>query len=367
LIRRASLAVAGLATILLGGCGGSSAIPTTGVSASLGAKDIPAIKPPAFVPGPLDGQSTPRDAALRRPLGIMVENYAPDSRPQAGLAAASTVVETLAEEGVTRFLAIYLEKDATKVGPVRSTRMYFDRWAAGFHSILAHVGGNDDAQALLWHLPSVFNVDENRWEVNLNDTGTPLFWRSHDRPAPHNMYTSTYKLRAYAGRNHQNWAYNGAYLLHKQPVPLAHRGYAGSISIAYTEPLYRTPNPQYGVRYVYDRASNTYLRTMGGKPHIDANTGLPLRPANVVLMLTGAASADPAAGITLESINIPTLGQGTAWYFRDGTVMRGTWRQPNQFAPLRFYDRRGAQVAFNPGQTWIEVVPPSSPHSWSFR
>jgi hypothetical protein len=119
------------------------------------------------------------------------------------------VVETLAEEGVTRFLAIYLEKDATKVGPVRSTRMYFDRWAAGFHSILAHVGGNDDAQALLWHLPSVFNVDENRWEVNLNDTGTPLFWRSHDRAAPHNMYTSTYKLRAYAGRNHQNWAYNG--------------------------------------------------------------------------------------------------------------------------------------------------------------
>lgn len=367
MIRRASLAVAGLATLLLAGCGGSPAIPTTGVSASLGAKGIPAIKPPAFVPGPLDGQSTPRNAALRRPLGIIIENYAPESRPQAGLAGASTVVETLAEEGVTRFLAIYLEKDAAKVGPVRSTRMYFDHWAAGFHSILAHVGGNDDAQALLWHLPSVFNVDENHWEVNLNITGTPLFWRSHDRLAPHNMYTSTYKLRAYADRNHQDWIYTGAYLLHKRPAPLAQRGYAGSISIAFTEPLYGTSNPEYGVRYVYDRASNTYLRTMGGKPHIDANTGLPLRPANVVMMLTGAAGPDPAAGITPESIIIPTLGQGTAWYFRDGTVMRGTWRQPNQFAPLRFYDRRGAQVAFNPGQTWIEVVPPSSPHSWSFR
>ena len=39
--------------------------------------------------------------------------------------SASTVFETLAEGGVTRFMAVYLEHDARKVGPVRSTRMYF--------------------------------------------------------------------------------------------------------------------------------------------------------------------------------------------------------------------------------------------------
>jgi len=106
---------------------------------------------------------------------------------------------------------------------------------------------------------------------------------------------------------------------------------------------------------------------MGGVPHIAQNTGVQLRPANVVVMQTRDAQPDPNAGPTPESILIPTLGSGTAWFFRDGTVSRGTWHQANQFAPLRFLDRGGRQIAFNPGQTWIEAVPASSKATWSFR
>jgi hypothetical protein len=357
--------VLGCLTLAVAGCGGSPS--SSSVTASLGAKELPAINLPANIPGPLNGQSTPRALALRRPLAVIVENYAPDSRPQSGLGAASTVIETLAEGGVTRFMAIYLENDAAKVGPVRSTRLYFDHWAAGFHAILGHVGGNDDAQALLWHLSKVLNIDENRWEKNLYDTGTPLFWRTQDRVAPHNLYTSTYKLRAYADQNHQDWTYTQAYLPHKSPAPLAGRGHSGSISIVFENPLYPQDNPEYDVSYQYDRASNTYLRVMGGTPHIDQSTGTQLRPANVVIMQTKDATTDPNAGPTPQSILIPTLGAGTAWYFRDGTVQQGSWQQTNQYAPLRFLDRRRRQVSFNPGQTWIEVVPASSRATWQFR
>jgi hypothetical protein len=335
------------------------------VSSVLGAKSLPAINPPPYIPGPLDGQSTPRALALRRPLAVIVENYAPDSRPQSGLAPASMVIETLAEGGVTRFMALYLEKDATKVGPVRSTRMYFDHWAEAFHSILTHVGGNDDAQNLLWTARSVFNIDEQHWEISLYNTGTNLFWRSTDRVAPHNMYVNTRVLRGYAIQHGQNWAYQQAYILHKHPAPLAQRGRVSSIDIGFEDPLYPHPDSDYAVHYAYDRATNTYLRFMGGQPHIDTNTGKPLRPANVIAVQTGPAVADPNAGPTPESILIPTVGSGPAWYFRDGTVVRGTWQQKNQYAPLRFYDRRGRQVAFNPGQTWVEVVPPSS--TWSYH
>ena len=221
-----------MACLALAGCGGSS---TASLGTSLGAKSIAAIKPPPYLPGPLDGYSTPRARALRRPLAVVVENYAPDSRPQSGLSRASMVIETLAEGGVTRFMAVYLENDAAKVGPVRSTRMYFDRWAAGFHAILAHVGGNDDAQAWLWHLPNVFNIDENRWEKSLYDTGTPLFWRASDRAAPHNMYVSTYGLRAYANRNKQDWTYTGASFPHKTAAPLKQRGHRTTIDIKICE------------------------------------------------------------------------------------------------------------------------------------
>ncbi len=364
-IRALSIALAGLAGVLLTACGGGAA--TTQVSASIGAKSLPSIKPPAFIPGPFDGQSTARNLALRRPLAVILENYSPDSRPQAGLAAASTVIETLAEGGVTRFMAVYLEHDASKVGPVRSTRIYFDHWAAGLHAILSHVGGNDDAQRQLWLLPKIFNIDENRWEVSLYNTGTPLYWRSQDRVAPHNMYTSTYKLRQYAAGKKENWAYTGAYFLHKAPKPLKARGHSTVLSIAFANPLAPTPISDYGVKYVYNRTSNTYLRYMGGTPHVDANTHQALRPSTVIVMQTGPATSDPYAGITPESIQIPTIGTGTAWYFRDGTLSRGTWQQRNQNSPLEFLDRGGKEAALNPGQTWIEVVPPSSRITWTVR
>jgi hypothetical protein len=98
---------------------------------------------------------------------------------------------------------------------------------------------------------------------------------------------------------------------------------------------------------------------------VDADTHRQLRPANVIVMQTRDAVPDPNAGITPESILIPVVGSGPAVFFRDGKAQRGTWRQPNQFAPLQFFDRQGRQAAFNPGQTWIEIVPSSSP--WSFH
>lgn len=362
MIRRLSIVAALCGAVALAGCGSSSSAAS---STPLGAKSIPAIQLPAYVPGPLDGQSTPRALALRRPLAVMVENYDPDSRPQSGLSAASLVVESLAEDGITRFMALYLEHDAPKVGPVRSTRVYFDRWASAYHAILAHVGGNDDAQHELWNLRSVFNIDENKWEISLTNTGTPLFWRGADRIAPHNMYVGTAKLRAYAARQHQNWAYEQAYLLHKRPATLHNRGHTSSISVTFTNPLNPSPQPSYDVQYRYQRASNTYLRIMGGSPHIDPATGKALQPANIIVMKTGPAFADLNAGITPQSIVISNLNAGKALYFRDGVVQVGTWRQKDQFAPLRFYDRGGRPVSFNPGQTWLEVLPSQCSVSWS--
>ena len=337
--------------------------PTLPLSASLGARPLPDVHLPTSLPGPLDGEVVPRSLALRRPLAVIVDNYAPDARPQSGLSQASVVIETLTEGGITRFMAIYLEKDASSVGPVRSSRVYFDRWAGAFHAILVHVGGNDDAEALLWHLPSVFQVDAGPWRPAYP------FWLSGDRFPPYNVYTSTSIIRADAERLHQDWDYAQAFFPHKRPAPLSRRGHAGSLSISFVDPLlaYIPANPDYTVRYDFDRTTDTYLRTMGGAPHVDGATHQPLRAANVVVMLTGPAVADQHAGPTAESILIPTIGSGVAWYFLDGTVTAGRWEQRDQLAPLRFLDRHGRPIAFNPGQTWIEVLPKYSTAGWNFH
>jgi hypothetical protein len=296
----------------------------------------------------------------------MIENISPNSRPQSGLGAASTVIETLAEGGITRFMAIYLEHDAAKVGPVRSTRVYFNDWAAGFHSILAHVGGNDDAQAGLFQLRDIFNIDEMKWQKSLFDTGTSLFWRSTDRVAPHNMYAGTNKLRAYAAQNGQDWTYTQANLPHKQLAPYSQRGHAASISVNFVDPLNPQVQSDYSVRYVFNRGSDTYTRFMGGAPHVDVATGKTITPTNVIIMRTGNGTPDYRAGSS-DSILLPTIGSGPAWYFRDGKVLAGRWQQQNVNAPLYFHDLRGRPVAFNPGQTWIEVAPSTTGLSWQSR
>jgi Protein of unknown function (DUF3048) N-terminal domain/Protein of unknown function (DUF3048) C-terminal domain len=340
------------------------------VPVSFSLQPLPAMEPPVTLPGPLTGTIVPRSQALQRPLAVIVDNYAPDARPQWGLGRASIVFETLAEGGITRFMALYLEHDASKVGPVRSTRLYFDRWAAAFHAILAHVGGNDDAQALLWDLPRVFNLDQSPWEkLPLMTSRENPYWRISSRYAPYNVYVNTYKARSYAASRHQDWTYLGATLPHKRPAPLSQRGHPGSLSIFFVDPLYSfiPANPDYVVRYDFDPTTDTYLRTQGGKRTIDAATHKPLRPANVIVMFVGVATPDANAGPTLESLFIPTIGSGTAWYFRDGQFLTGTWQQRDQSAPLRFLDAHKQPIALNLGQTWIEVLPQYSTATWSPR
>ena len=77
---------------------------------------------------PLNGEKYSKEQKnwweKHRPLGIMIENHQ-ESRPQSGLNAADVIYESVAEGGITRYLAVYYCNDAGIVGPVRSARTYF--------------------------------------------------------------------------------------------------------------------------------------------------------------------------------------------------------------------------------------------------
>jgi hypothetical protein len=321
--------------------------------------------PSAMVAGPLNGLPTPRVNAARRPVAVTIDNYFPDARPQSGISDASVVFETMVEGGFTRLMAVYLEHDPSVVGPVRSTRIYFDDWAAAYHAILAHVGGNDDADAQLWQMRPVFNMDQGTDALGLTDK---YFWRAGNRPPPDNMYTDIAKLRAYAAGRGQNWRYKQATLPHTSAAALRARG-KGMLSISFVDPNYPwvPPLSNYMVQYRFDPASDSYARIDGGKPVVDAASHATIRGQNVVVMHLGAGAADLAAGTTIDAVSIPVVGSGPADYYRDGHVKHGTWRQKDALAPLQFYDRRGGLQRFNPGQTWIEGLPQHSTATWSSR
>ncbi len=116
-----------------------------------------------------------------------------------------------------------------------------------------------------------------------------------------------------------------------------------------------SPGSDYAVRWEYDAATNSYLRTMGGLPHNDGVTGERLTARNVAVQF---AVLRPS-GVKAYNI-IDTVGDGAAVIFRDGIAIEGSWRKESEAGRTRFYDAAGSEIAFNRGVTWIEVVPVDS-------
>jgi len=292
-------------------------------------------------------------------MAIIVENYDPDSRPQTGLNYASLVFETVAEDGITRFMAVYLENQAPLVGPVRSARVYYDAWANGMHDIFVHAGGNDDALAELFVLHNIQDLNEVAFEDANYIAHVPFFIRSTDRVAPHNLYTIPAQVLLYLRSQHKQLSGNFPDSLpHQNPAAPFHRPHGGVLDLNFS-------GPGYEVEYQYDHATNRYLRFMGGVPHVDAVTGHQLAPSNVVVLAASIAS-DPKAGVSNPgAVYVQDTGVNKAYYFRDGKEFKGTWRKTRGSSPLELLDSHGRPFRLVPGQTWIEVLPSTGGMTWT--
>lgn len=305
---------------------------------------------PGLLPGPLTGLPTARALATRRPLAVVIDNFFLDARPQAGLSRASVVFEAPVEGGITRLLAIYLEDDAPTVGPIRSTRPYFVAWAASFHSVLVHAGGSPAALRLLHTIPE---VDDLEALARGSD-----FHRVTDKPAPHNLFSSTQAVRAAAQRKGIDSPLPFTFSAHKSEALLSRRGRAKSIRVDFSTPSVASP-AAYAVSYRYLRRRNVYVRAQGGIPFVDSTTNRPITTKNVVILFAGDT---PIPNDPLQRVTVQTTGSGRALYFRDGHVVRGFWRKRSISSALVFLDSSGATVSLDRGNSWIEAVPPGGVH-----
>jgi hypothetical protein len=292
---------------------------------------------PTTVPSPLSGY--PVDPALaKRPVtGVMIENSV-FARPQSGLQAAGAVFEAVAEGGITRFLALFQDSTPQYVGPVRSLRPYYIDFAAPFQASIAHVGGSPEA------LKEVRNGSYRDIDQFFNSA---YYWRQNTRPAPHNVYTSFAKLDAL---NHSK-GYNSSLFTSWPRKPEAKQ----AVPTAKTIDL-QISSPDYYAHYDYDAASNSYLRSEGGAPHLNLlgpndKSGVRLQP-KVVVGLVMAYRIEPDG---LHSAYADS-GSGAAYVFQDGGVTVGTWEKAGTTSQIAFKDSTGLPIKLNAGQTWLTIV-----------
>lgn len=303
--------------------------------------EAPAIKttPPkeTRVEAPLTGELVDPAVAEKRVLAVVIENH-PDARPQSGYNEADIVYETLAEGGITRTLALFQSKDGKEIGPVRSARDYFIEWLSGFNGIFAHVGGSSTALATI---ASAKIPDLNQF------ANGSYYWRSNDRYAPHNVYTTSEKLYSAAkARGYEVVGAPKAFLFKKDALE-ADRPATQAVTVDFSGPLFQ-------VTYKYDPKTNTYGRSVAGVAAKDKNTGIQIAPKNVIVEYTSISPYVNAAGE--QAVRIATTS-GSGVLFQDGKSTPINWNKASRSTRTVYTDTTGKEIQLNRGQTWIETVP----------
>ncbi len=333
--------IGGLAAVVIGG-GAAMAFGVFGEKPQATVVKVIKKEPPKpkTLPSPLTGIQVAPELAERPITAVVIENHT-DARPQSGLQDAGVVYEALAEGGITRFLAFFLDQKPKEIGPVRSVRTYFVDWALEFNAPVAHVGGNIDALDLIGPL-KMKNMDQF---ANGN-----YFYRTSDRYAPHNMYTTTEKLDALEKKlgYDDKSDFTPSPRVAKEKTGAAATADHPNIHINYSYNGYQ-------VDYQYAATTNDYARLLAGKPHIDRNTGQQIHVKNVVIQYMPTTYGKTR--INEQTVIMATPGSGKAVVLRDGTAIEGTWTKANHSTRTKFLDATGKEIPLNPGNTWYSIVP----------
>lgn len=361
-------ALAGLiAAVLVAGCGpvaGPTSQPSTAVTRTTVAPSAPApASPPPASPMPsasptpaptpsgppappepadLDGLLVAPELAHRLPLAVMIDD-ARAARPQSGFNAASIVYQATADGFETRYMLVFQERDSPDVGPVRSARFFLAQWASEIRAAIGHYGGDRRTRRHIRANPRMFT------DVDGITRGNPAYHRTRSRPAPHNAYGSTASIRRVALVLGAPAVMSAR--LHRRPfldpAPLVERAASQRIGIPYRTNI---------ITYRFDRASDSYLRSVDGRAQIDPADGKRVTATNVIVLFQ-KFRIDRRIEPGHSRPDITTLGSGKALVFREGRVIKARWRKSGDTGPTIIQTLDGHEISLVRGRIFIQVVP----------
>ncbi|MCW1971149.1 MAG: DUF3048 domain-containing protein [Anaerolineae bacterium] len=332
----------------------STSAPASGAAPTITANTakIPNAAPVAALPGgtnPFTG--LPLDAARlnRRPVFIKVANTA-EVRPQSGLSSADVVFEHLTEGDITRYAALYLGNDSSKVGSVRSCRLIDVELPAIFDAGLVCSGTSPGVKPVI--RDSIAHKD-NRTMISdfgpyecLSPCSTLPMFRSSETVAPHNLFGTTIGARKELdsrGKNtpsgFRSWSFDAA-------AP-ANGVAANQVSIPYRS---GTVGWTYG--------NGAYTRNLFGAVQTDRANGKAIAVSNVIIMYVNHVFTDIVEDTTgAKSIQIQLWNQGPVTIVRDGVAIDGQWQRHAAQNSLVFVDPSGNHIPLKPGNSWVQFVP----------
>lgn len=284
----------------------------------------------------LTGEMVPVEQGNRRPLAVMMSNDK-ESLPQYGINRAGVVYEAPVEGSMNRYMAIIEDYDnLERIGSVRSCRTYYTYFAREFDAIYAHFGQSNFAE------PYLKNVDN----INgLEGIGNTAFYRSTDKKAPHNAYTSGSRITQSIEKLGYRTDYDESYDGHFQFMTGDEQFTPDSEDAYKVVPGYPMNNPW----FEYQAKEGVYHRFQYGEHH-KGDEGI-IAVKNIIFQYVeyGYYATTPYL-----NINVHTGHEG--FYFTNGKYEKITWEKDGEFGVTHYYDLDGNEIKLNKGKTWICII-----------
>ena len=296
-----------------------------------------------MVRNPVTNEWIDQSLENQRPIAVMYNNVTA-ALPQANISKADLIYECNVEGSLTRLMCIFKDwKGLEKIGPVRSCRDYYVYWALEWDGIYCHFGG-----------PKLY-VDFILGQDYVNHLdGTYLdgsaYFRTSDRKAPHNAYTSgegiAKALKQYDYSETYTSNYEGEHFTfasESNPVTLDN-----GVSATHVEPGYTINKPV----FTYNESDGLYYREQYGAPHVDQLTGDQVAVKNIILQYTYHEVRDAKGYLAFKDHD---KGRG-GYYITNGKAIPITWEKSSDFSPTTYYDESGNEITLNTGKTFICII-----------
>ena len=292
----------------------------------------------------LTGKYIKAEDAKRRPYAVMINNIQ-DAIPQYSISKADVIYESPVEGSITRMMAIFQKPDKLKrIGSVRSCRIYFAYMSNEWDSIYVHYGQSKYAKKYL-HTKQIDNICS--WN------GEGAFYRTSDKPAPHNCYAF--------GKG-----------LNKQRKKLKYRknhkdSYEGHFKFADIDKPYEIEDPNAkdaskkvvvgynynNAYYKYNEDNKKYYRYQYGEKHIDkAFNNKQLSCTNIIIQYVKTVLYPDG-----KSLKMTQKGDGKGWYVTHGKAIKITWHKDKKKTGVtKYYDMNGEEITLNNGKTFVQIV-----------
>lgn len=289
-----------------------------------------------------------------RPIAVMMPTDKA-AQPSYGISRADILYEIMEEGNISRQMAIIPNwQGMSRIGNLRSCRLYYISAAKEWDPILIHFGG-------VAYMKGVINgADMNNlsgtyeYGVGGKAPGAGYFFRSTDRSAPHNAYISASGIQKACVQLGYSTALRAG-LYNPQHFNFANgvndlSGYsdaksATSIDLSEVYPYSRSS-------LTYNASAGVYYKSIHGSPQKDAINGTQISFANVIVQNTKWTQLDKKGYLGFTMVDTTEDG----YYFTKGKCIHINWKKTGDYTPTRYYDDNGNEIQMNTGKTYIAIA-----------